>query len=121
MSAPAFRSRWADWSPGSPVPPPAGLEGEGCTLCGSPLSDPGDVLCGACYSSRRGPGAVLTFDPGRRLRTIARLSGRPCGDCGRVAWYVNPRGDATCRTCARGRDSASRDTRTDSFPGGGAA
>lgn len=145
MSTPAFRSRWAEWNPSFPGKPPEiepakpakpgfeGFEGaipesapgnrapsgEGCTLCGSPLSDPGDVLCGGCYASRRGPGIVLTFDPGRRLRTIARLSGRPCGDCGTIAWGVTPRGDATCRTCARGR-GATTGAGTDSVPGGAA-
>ena len=151
MTAPAFRSRWTDWTPGrfpgdtpetepakpskqvsggfegaipgtSPEsrPPSVQLEGDGCTRCGSPLSDPGDLLCGGCYASRRGPARVLTFGPARRLRTIARLSARPCGNCGRVDWYVNPRGDATCRTCAVGR-TASTGTGTDSVPGGGTA
>lgn len=70
-----------------------------CTACGSPVDDPGDALCGACYAARRGPGRVLTFDPDRRRRTLARLAGRPCGTCGAVAWRVNARGDATCRGC----------------------
>lgn len=147
MTAPAFRSRWTDWTPGDPPetepakpskpvsggfegaipgtspemrPLSVQLEGDGCTVCGSPLSDPGNLLCGGCYASRRGPGRVLTFDPARRLRSIARLSARPCGSCGRVDWHVNPRGDATCRTCAGGR-TVSTGTGTDTIPGGGAA
>lgn len=96
--------------------PSGDLDREACTRCGSPLADPGDVLCGACYASRRGPRAVLTFDPRRRLRTIAWLSGRQCGDCGAIDWYVTHRGDATCRTCARGR-GAITETGTASGPG----
>jgi len=150
MSAPAFRSRWADWNPGTPPSFPGelsetepakpakpgfeGFEGStpgsvpgnhpfsrtlevgGCTSCGSSLSGPGDVLCGPCYVSIRGSGVVLTFDPRRRLRTISRLTGRPCGDCGAIDWNVNARGDATCRTCARGRGAA-KETGTDTVPG----
>lgn len=154
MTAPAFRSRWAEWNPGAPPafpgrlsetepakppkpssegfegaipesvpgnrPPSGALEGEGCTSCGSPLSDPGDVLCGGCFASRRGPGRLLTFDPRRRFRTFARLSGHPCGDCGAIDWHVNPRGDATCRTCARQR-AATTEPWTGGVLGGGAA
>ena len=151
MSAPAFRSRWAEWNPPFPGrlsetepakpakpsfegfeganpesepgnrPPSGSLEGEGCTLCGSPLSTPGDVLCGGCYASRRGPGRVLAFDPGRRLRTIARLSGRPCGDCGSIDWYVSPRGDSACKPCARARGAATTEPGTNGVLGEGAA
>lgn len=76
-----------------------------CTACGAVLFMETDIICPGCYAKRRPsrPGSVVPFDPGRRLRSIARLSGRVCGDCGSVDWYVNPRGDATCRTCARRR------------------
>jgi len=128
MSAPDFRSRWAEWSPGSPPPPvlpatpPTGLEAPACYRCGYPLADPGgDLLCGRCYSSRRGPGRVLTFDPRRRLRSIARLSGRPCGDCGSIDWYVSPRGDSACKPCARARGAVTTEPGTNGVLGGGAA
>lgn len=76
-----------------------------CTVCGAVLFMETDVICPACYATRRPsrPGSVVPFAPGRRLRSIARLSGRTCGDCGDVDWYVNPRGDAVCRSCARRR------------------
>ena len=120
MSAPDFRSRWAEWSPGSP-PPPA-PDAPSCYRCGSPLADPGrDLLCPECFDSRRGPGRVLTFDPRRRLRAVARLSGRRCGDCGSSDWYVSPRGDSACRPCARARRTATTEPGTDSVLGGGAA
>ena len=150
MSAPAFRSRWAEWNPPFPGrlsetepakpakpssegfegaipesvagnrPPSGSLEVGGCTSCGSPLSAAGDVLCGGCYASRRGPGVVLAFDPRRRLRTVARLSSRSCGDCGAIDWNVNVRGDATCRACAKGR-AATTAGGIDTVPEGGAA
>jgi len=131
MSAPGFRSRWAEWSPGSPPPPapeappatpPTGLEAPACYRCGSPLADPGgDLLCASCYASRRGPGRVLAFDPRRRLRAIARLSGRPCEDCGAIDWHVTPRGDSACRPCARARGAATTEPGTDGVLGGGVA
>lgn len=83
-----------------------------CPACGTPVADPQDVLCAACYQARRGPGRVLAFDPDRRRRALARLAGRPCGTCGAVAWRVNARGDATCRGCFP--DSSS--TRSGSVP-----
>ena len=104
-------------SPGNHVSP-----GDGCTRCGSSLADPGgDLLCPGCFASRRGPGRVLTFDPRRRLRSIARLSGRPCGDCGAIDWYVSPRGDSVCRPCARARRAVTTDPGTNGVLGGGAA
>jgi hypothetical protein len=122
-----FRSRWLGWTPKSsemtptptptkPTEAPFGSFGGShptrilkpapptCPSCGGPVEeDPGDVLCGACYAARRGPGEVLAFDPDRRSRTLARLADRPCPDCQAVTWHVNGRGDATCQTCARRR------------------
>lgn len=74
-----------------------------CTSCSSPVADPNDVLCPACYQLRRGPGRVLRFDPDRRRRTALRLADRPCRDCHTTSWHVTPRGDASCQTCARKR------------------
>jgi len=70
-----------------------------CTACRAPVASPEDILCGACHQTRRGPGRVLVFDPGRRLRTLARLSGRACETCGATDWHVTARGDAACRGC----------------------
>lgn len=82
----------------APAPePPA------CTSCGVILFIEADVLCPTCYQARRGPGQLLPFDPDRRRRTEQRLAGRPCPDCQTTDWYVSPRGDATCQTCARRR------------------
>ncbi len=70
-----------------------------CTACRAPVASPEDILCGACHAERRGAGRVLAFDPGRRLRTLARLSGRACEMCGATDWHVTARGDAACRGC----------------------
>ena len=87
----------------SETTPPA--EPATCAACGAFLFIETDIICPRCYAKRRpsGAGSVVPFDAGRRLRTIARLSGRACGDCGSVDWYVSARGDAACRTCARRR------------------
>lgn len=74
-----------------------------CTSCASPIADPNDVLCQACYLARRGPGRVLRFDPDRRRRTVRRLVDRACRDCHTTSWHVTPRGDAICQTCDRKR------------------
>lgn len=79
--------------------PPAPL----CPPCGAPVDDPGDVLCGACYTARRAPGRLLRFDPERRRRAEERLSGRACGSCGATDWHVSGRGDAFCVPCERKR------------------
>lgn len=70
-----------------------------CTSCSASVDDPGDILCRACYASRRGPGRVLVFDPERRRRSGAHLARRTCTSCGATDWRVTPRGDATCRRC----------------------
>lgn len=115
MSA-GFRSRWLDWTPESsetPLSPAVGrvdapvarvltFHSPACPSCGAAVA-PDVVLCGPCYEARRAPGRVLPFDPGRRLRTIARLSGRACDGCGAIDWQVTPRGDSFCRPCARSR------------------
>lgn len=123
MSA-GFRSRWLGWTPRSSEMPPAptptkpteapfvGFGGShptrilkaappACPSCGAPVDDPEAVLCGACYVARRVPGRILAFDPDRRRRTEARLAGHTCGTCGGTSWWVNARGDATCRGCSQ--------------------
>lgn len=94
-------------------------EPHACTGCASPVTEAEDLLCPACYAERRGPGRLLRFDPDRRRRTEQRLAGRPCPDCQTADWYVSPRGDATCQTCAR-RRAATTSTRTDDVRGGAA-
>jgi len=91
-----------------------------CTSCGVFLFIENDVLCPACYAERRAPGRLLPFDLERRRRAEARLAGRPCPDCQTTDWYVSPRGDATCQTCARGRADSTPDG-TNGVPPGGAA
>lgn len=72
-----------------------------CSSCSHPVATPGDFLCQSCYLARRGPGVVLDFALGRRGQQIMRgRLYRPCSGCQTVNWYVNPRGDAICRTCA---------------------
>lgn len=99
------------------APPPVG-EVANCTACGAELFLEQDLLCPACYQSRRAPGRVLAFDPGRRSRTLARLADRSCPDCQTATWHVNGAGDATCQTCAQAR-AATTPTPTDSVPAGG--
>lgn len=86
---------------GAPLPPPLPR----CVACSSPVARAEDVVCPACYRLRRpaGPGVVALVDPARRARVEARLAVTPCGGCGAIDWYVSPRGDSACRTCARAR------------------
>ncbi len=75
-----------------------------CYACNTPLGVDTDLLCPQCFSTRRGLGRVLPFDPDfRRRRAAARLAGRPCPDCLTVTWLLTERGDAVCRTCAATR------------------
>ena len=69
-----------------------------CVSCHAEVS--ADVLyCPPCWEARQARGNVLPFDATRRLRVVARLSGRQCSSCSQEDWHVTPRGDAHCVVC----------------------
>ena len=69
-----------------------------CVSCGAGAGE-GVLYCPACWEARKARGNVLPFDATRRVRAVARLSGRSCGSCGQENWHVTDRGDASCVVC----------------------
>lgn len=69
-----------------------------CVSCGAECGE-GVLHCPPCWENRTARGKVLPFDAARRVRTVARLSGRLCSSCGQEDWHVTPRGDAHCIVC----------------------
>lgn len=76
-----------------------------CYRCGSQLASSDELLCPACYTSRRpeGPGVVVRIDEARRRRTEARLGTSRCSTCRGSWWRVHSTGDAECEPCRDGR------------------
>ncbi|MCC6131409.1 MAG: hypothetical protein IT186_15935 [Acidobacteria bacterium] len=72
------------------------------------LVTPNDLFCDTCFQARK----IVPFEEltrrreERRQRTLARVTGVPCGTCGKVRWNVNARGDAFCLTCFEERRDA---------------